>query len=83
MSQLPEFLQNQLPCFITDQRATDKRLMQAIYFDTINGVSFKQQSSTYNEKQTDQFQRKHLSYLQSSVYKESKQIHINQGRITE
>ena len=83
MSQLPEFLQNQLPCFITDQRASDKRLLQSIYLDTINGVSFKQQSSTYNEKQTDQFQSKHLSYLQSSVFKVSKKINIKQGKITE
>jgi hypothetical protein len=71
MDLLPRFIQLQLPCEITQQRAIDKALLDRIELELTNGGSFLKQSQLYTQINAVQFYRNSLEYYDVSSQKET------------
>ena len=67
MGQLPEFIQNELPCLIEDQRAIDRNLLDIIEFNLVTGGSVLKQTEMYNEIKMTQYYRDSLQYYQAAT----------------
>ena len=71
MDQLPEFILNQLPCIIHDQRAIDKTLLDTIEVNINNGSSFAKEARSYAEINSNYHYQKCLQYYQCVTSKNS------------